>query len=330
MRLSRFSLITAALGILWAGEAAAQRSGEGVQSTECCFPVLFPVSARTVSLGQALTTRGGADAMFFNPAGLVEVDDDYFYAHRSSFVDAQVNTFSVLIHSRLAGVFGLTYRLIDFGEQDVTESPGAPTGTISIIDQVLIASFATTLRKSWSAGVSYKLYDFRSTCAGFCGPDAIFSGTTHLLDFGTQFRPPRTTNLIIGAAIMHSGLSLQFKNAAQADPSPTRARLGASYEAGRHFVKDSTIQVWIYADAVTRLSDLGTPAINIGAEVGLNETIFLRAGNASSGDGIALGGAGLGVGLRYQRFNIDVAKTFTTALGGPEGEPVHISFGVRF
>jgi hypothetical protein len=45
---------------------------------------------------------------------------------------------------------------------------------------------------------------------------------------------------------------------------------------------------------------------------------------------VASGGTGLGVGLKYQRFNVGVAKTFTASSLDPEGEPVHISFGVRF
>lgn len=330
MRLSRFSLFVAAAVALWGHEVSAQSSEDRVPGTECCGAILIPVAARTISLGQALTARAGAEGVFFNPAGLIDVDDDYFFAHRSTAVDAQLNTFSLLIHSKVAGVFALTYRLIDFGETDVTQGPDVPTGTLSLIDQLLTASFATRITANWSAGISYKLYDFRSTCSGFCGGEGVFSGTTHLLDAGTQFRPPGIKNLVVGASLMHSGLALQIKNAAQADPTPARLRLGASYEVGQHFVKDSVVAVWLYGDVVQRIRDVGKPAVNVGVEVALNETIFIRAGHASSADGITLGGAGIGVGLKYQRFDVGVAKTFATSLQDPEGEPVHISFGVSF
>ncbi|HET9440423.1 MAG TPA: hypothetical protein VFO52_09640, partial [Longimicrobiales bacterium] len=159
---------------------------------------------------------------------------------------------------------------------------------------------------------------------------ATFSGTTHLLDGGVQYRPARVPRLTLGASLMHLGLALQVNNAAQADPTPARLRVGASYEVGHHLQKDTTTTVWVYGDIVQRIRDPGAPAINAGVELILNQTIYLRAGHASSANGVASGGTGLGVGLRYQRFTVGVAKTFTTSSLDPEGEPVHISFGVRF
>lgn len=301
------------------------------QESECCTPLLLPIGARTVALGQALTGAGGREAMFFNPAGLMDVDDDEFVVHRSALVEAQVNTFSLLIHSKVAGVFGLTYRLIDFGDTESTP-PGSsvPTGTLTTIDQVLIASFATRVAAGWSAGVSYKLYDFRNTCSGSCGEGATFSGTTHMLDGGVQFRPPGNRFVVLGASLMNVGFALQINNAAQADPTPARLRVGGAYEIGHHLQRDTTTMVWLYSDLVMPARDLGAPALNAGAELVLNETLYLRAGYASSQYGVVSGGTGLGVGLRYQRFTVGVAKTFTTSSLDPEGEPVHISFGVRF
>lgn len=330
MRLSRFSLLVSAAVTLWGSDVSAQSSDDAVSGTECCKPILIPVAARTIALGQALTTRGAAEGVFYNPAGLIEIPDDQFYAHRSTLVDAQVNTFSLIVHSSLAGVFALTYRLIDFGESEATEDPNAPTGTLRLIDQILVATFATRISGDWSAGASYKLYDFRSTCSGFCGADAVYSGTTHMVDVGTQYKPKRIKSLVLGASLMHTGLALQINNAAQADPTPARLRVGASYEVGQHLVKDSSIAVLLYTDVVQRIRDLGKPGVNVGVEVALDQTIFIRAGHAMTGDGLTLGGAGIGVGLKYQRFDVGVAKTFATSLQDFEGEPVHISFGVTF
>ena len=240
--------------------------------------------------------------------------------------NAQLTTFGLIIHSAVAGVFAVTYRLIDFGETDNTDDQGNPIGSSSFIDQVLIATYATRVSAGWSAGISYKLYDFRDQCEGVCGER--FSGTTHMLDAGLEFRPARAPHLILGASLVNAGLALQVKNAAQADPTPARVRLGAAYEVGHHLQKDTTIQVWAHADVVERLRGASSPALNVGAEVILDRTIFLRAGHSSASNGITSGGTGLGVGMRYQRFDIAVSKTFsTTAL---ESDPVQISFGVRF
>jgi hypothetical protein len=311
--------------ILPRGELAAQE--DPVPASECCLPLLLPIGARPVALGQALTARAGRDGVFINPAGLVDIGDDEFAVHRSTMAeDAQLTTFGLVIHSAVAGVFALTYRLIDFGDTEITDDQGNPIGTTGFIDQVLIATYATRISQTWSAGISYKLYDFRDQCEGVCGER--FSGTTHLLDAGLELRPARMPHLVLGAAVLNAGLALQVKNAAQADPTPARLRVGAAYEVGHHLQRDTTIQVWAHADVVERVRDAGTPALNVGAEVILDRTIFLRAGHASASNGITSGGTGLGVGLRYQRFDIAVSKTFsTTAL---ESDPVQISFGVRF
>ena len=315
-----------ALAILFPFSPLAAQE-DPVPASECCLPLLLPIGARPVALGQAITARAGRDGVFINPAGLVAVNADEVIVHRSSMAEeAQLTTFGLIIHSAVAGVFAVTYRLIDFGETENTDDQGNPIGTSSFIDQVLIATYATRISRSWSAGLSYKLYDFRDQCEGVCGER--FSGTTHMLDGGLEFRPARLPHLILGGSIVHAGLALQVKNAAQADPTPARLRLGAAYEVGHHLQKDSTIQVWAHADIVSRIRDAGAPALNVGAEVILDQTIFLRAGHASASNGITSGGTGLGVGLRYQRFDIAVSKTFsTTAL---ESDPVQISFGVRF
>jgi hypothetical protein len=327
MRLSRFSLVVVAAALLFPGEAAAQ---EEVSATECCLPLLIPIGARPIALGQAVTARGGRDGIFFNPAGLMSMTDDDFFVHRSTIGEDQLTTLGLIIHSEVAGVFGLTYRLLDFGEQDITDDNGNVIGSFGFIDQSLMASFATQIRPGWNAGVSYKLYDFRDQCEGFCGER--FTGTTHLLDAGTEIRPARIPHLVLAGAITHAGLALQIKNRAQADPTPIRLRLGAAYEVGHHIEADSTVEAWVHVDVVQRLREAGMPALNVGAEVTLNKTFFLRAGHSTEGDGAngaTFAGTGVGVGLIYQRFDISVAKTLTTTELG-SSDPIHVSVGIRF
>ena len=47
-----------------------------------------------------------------------------------------------------------------------------------------------------------------------------------------------------------------------------------------------------------------------------------------SGDGLALGGGGLGIGIRYERFTIALAKSFGTTqeVGGPFQVSVSYTF----
>lgn len=290
--------------------------------------MLLPVGARSVALGDAVTARPGQDAIFVNPAALAEFTSAQLSAHRSTLADASRTTLGGLYVMKDIGVFGLSYHLIDFGEQEATDEGGA-TGRFGVIYQQLIASFATRVGIGWSAGVNYRLYDYRPSCSGFACTGLDEAGTTHMVDAGVTYEPSWLPSLRVGASMMHVGFPLQILNKAQADPTPARLRVGTAYEAGHHFTSDSLIAVWIHLDAVTRLRDPGSPAINFGIEVELDETIFFRAGHASAGDGITGGGTGIGLGLKYQRFEVSVAKTVSAS---PlfEGEPINVSFAVTF
>lgn len=324
---SRLCVLLACAGLFWFARPALAQD-DAVSSTECCIDMLFPVGARSVSLGDAVTARPGQDAIFANPAALSAFGKAQLSAHRSTLADASRTTLGGLFVMKDIGVFGLSYHLIDFGEQEATDEGGA-TGTFGVIYQQLIASFATRVGVGWSAGINYRLYDYRPSCTGFVCTGQDEAGTTHMVDAGVTFEPTFLRSLSLGASMMHAGFPLQIRNAAQADPTPARLRLGVAYEAGHHFTRDSVLAVWLHADAVTRLRDPGSPAINFGIEAELDETIFFRAGHASAGDGITAGGTGIGLGLKYERFEVSVAKTVSTS---PlfEGEPIHVSFAVTF
>ncbi|MGQ0812969.1 MAG: PorV/PorQ family protein [Gemmatimonadota bacterium] len=327
MRRSRSSLVAYQL-MLCAAFLLSAHSAQA-QESECCIDMLFPIGARTVALGDAVTARPGEDAVFINPAGLAALPDDQFIAHRSSLADGKRTTLGVLLATQHVGVFGLAYHLIDFGSQETTDEFGNPTGTASIIFQQLVASYATNVGVGWSAGINYRIYDFRPSCSGASCAETAKPGTTHMVDLGLTYAPRWLTRSRLGVSLMHVGFPLQINNAAQADPTPARLRVGAAYEAGHHFARDTTLAVWVHVDAVQRVRDATAPALNFGVEVVLDRTILFRAGHSSEGDGITSGGTGIGLGLKYERFEVSVAKTVTAS---PlfEGEPFHVSFGVTF
>ncbi len=317
-------LVGAALVLFNAGATAQGR----VSANECCIPLLIPLGARAVSLGQALTARTSIDGLFFNPASLANSPGGQFVAHHETTFEGQNNAFTVLVDAGLAGTFALTYVLIDSGEGEQTDGSGQVIGTFNIRNQQLVASYATGVTNVLRAGVSYKLFNAGIFCSGTCS-DAT-SGTTHLLDLGIQVRPPMLRSLELGASILHFGFALQQKNAEQADPTPGRIRLGAAYELGHHFRSDSSVTVWISADMVNRLRSPTTPVGSIGIEVAFDQIIFLRAGFGGSGDALANGAAGVGVGIRYQRFTIGVSKAFSLSDFDAGGDRFQVSFGIRF
>lgn len=308
------------------GRAAAQEATEEVSAQECCLPLLFAVGARSQGLGDAVTARLAAGAMFANPAVIAEVERDQFVIHSANTVIEKSTTLTLLIRTEVAGTFGLSYRLIDYGESEATDPNGNPTGRLALFEQVLTASYATTVGAGLNAGVNYKLYQYRNDCRGYCGGQGT-SATTHGLDVGIQYSPSRYPDLRLGAAIVNLGFPLQVINEAQASPMPLRVRVGAGYELAHHFRDDRQVEVWLHGDAVASPRGRGESLVNVGGELAVEQTIFLWVGYAG-GSGLT-GGAGVGVGLRYDRFEAGVAKRFVSS-PVDESEPTQVSFAIRF
>ena len=319
-------LLGAAAALLNTSVVAAQGT---VTAQECCVALLNPVGARAISLGQALTARPSADALLFNPAGVQRGDTDEFIIHHATTFEGQTNVFSLLINSTLIGTFGLSYMLVDQGEEVARDSSGADVGTLSLRQHELLATFATSISRNMRAGVNYKLYYFGNTCSGRCSSHGS-SGTTHMIDMGLQYSAEKLNGLELGVAVNHIGFPLQVVNAEQADATPARLRAGAAYDIAQHIRHTIPMAIWVSADALMRARSPRSATFAIGVETSFDNTIYVRAGHSGSGDGLTRGGTGLGIGLRYQRYSIGIAKGFGQSLLAPEGEPFQVSFGIGF
>lgn len=300
--------------------------GQGeVAATECCGEFLYTIGGRAQSLGNAIGARSAAASMFVNPALLALVSDDQFMVHNAETEIENSNTFSVIIRSDVAGTFGLSYRLVDYGTQDKLNNDGIPVGSFRTLRHVLTASYATDVVAGLNAGVNYKLFQSRRDCSGFCDDVSSTPATTHGVDLGVQYIPARMPTLAVGASVVNLGFPLQFVNAEQASPMPVRLRFGAAYEAGHHFLADSAIAVWTSTDVVVNPRE-GDMHLNVGVDVSVEEIIFVRAGYG--GSGAFTGGAAAGVGIHYDRFVVDIARSFASS--PLDDEPVQISFAIKF
>jgi hypothetical protein len=305
--------------------AAQGNGGDPVPATECCLAYLLAIGARALALGDAVTARTSPGSLFANPAVVAGVTQDEFLVHNADTSLEDSNTFTLMIRTEVVGTIAVSFRLIDHGDQEATDPNQIPIGTISTYEQMLTATYATQVVAGLNAGISYKLYQFRQTCRGFTCEG--ISATTHGVDLGAQYRPTQWPALQLGASVVHLGFPLQFVNAGQASPMPLRIRGGGAYEVGHHLQSDSTVSVWLSLDAVLSPRDPGQSVVNVGAELSLDEMLFLWAGYGG-GEGV-LGGAAVGVGLFYDRFDVGIAKAF---ISSPiqDTEPLQITFGIRF
>jgi hypothetical protein len=315
------------LSVPLVGPGRAQAQG-GIQAEEECCPLLLvPVGARAGALGGAITARAGADAVFVNPAGLARLRRNLFVIHHSDVgVQAQIDAFSLLLAGASSTV-GVSYQLFDLGQVPSTDPTGQPTGELSFRDHLLVASFATGLGPGFSAGIGYKLFQNRIDCTGLCGGEESVA-TTHAADLGVRYNPAWHPALELGAAVINVGFPLRVEPDARSDAFPSRLHVGAAYDLLSLVRDDSLAALRLSLDLQDQLRDPGSPGLAVGFELDMQRVVFLRAGYAP-GEGLGTGAA-VGIELRYDRFDIAVARSFLNSILEADSEPFQVSFGLHF
>ena len=279
-------------------------------------------------MGRAVTATPGPESVFWNPAGLARLENDQFSVFRGNHLAGDATAFSLVLAWQPVGVLGVSYQLLDLGTQELRDFEGNTTGSVSFRDHLAIFSFATQVLPRLDTGLNFKVFQEKITCRGAC---SSVTGTSYAIDAGFLATPLESVPLRIGLMVAHVGPNLQLINIEQADPLPTRIRAAISYEVLRHFIENPEIELWLTGEMEDRWRDFGSPVLYLGGELtaGEGELFFVRAGYGQQQSGGAAG-ASVGLGLRYDRFDLGVAKRLSGNTLSSETEPVHISFGVSF
>jgi hypothetical protein len=290
--------------------------------------LLLPVGAQGVSLGRAMTWVEGAEGAFWNPAGLAGLDRSQGVFFRGDHVAGTATALTGLWASPGFGTLGASYFLLDAGDIDQTDEFGNFTGTITIRNHLGILSGATRLGPALSAGVSLKIIRFQLSCRGICADEGT-RATTYAVDAGVQANP--VERLRLGAMVAHLGPSLQVLNAEQADPLPTRVRVAAAYDVLTAITEAEDLRGWLAFEVEDRLRELGSLSYYLGTELtaGQTDALSLRAGYVWS-DLEQEDGGRVGLGLRYERFDLSIAKSLAVSTLTGETEPVHVTFSIGF
>lgn len=316
-RRARHLLLLAAFFALAPGVSA---QGDG--AIEGALFLLLPVGARAVSLGRAMAWVEGAEGVFWNPAGLVGVDRRQAVIFRSDNVVGTTYAFSFLRSRPGAGTIGVTYFLMDAGGFQRTDGSGNPIGSTTIRNHVGVLSVATRIFDGLSAGLNFKVIRYQESCRGIC-PDEGTTATTYAIDAGLQARP--SERLRLGAMVAHLGPRLQ------ADPLPARIRVAGAYDILDVLTDADELHGWLAVEVEGRLRQLGSRSVYLGAEViaGSVDALSLRAGYVRS-ELVAENGFRVGLGLRYEQFDLSVAKALSISPLTGESEPVHVTMAIAF
>ena len=291
---------------------------------------MLPVGAEGVSLGRTMTASTSVESAFWNPAGLARLAKTELLVMRGDPLAGESTALSWLIVRQPLGVLGLSYHLLDAGEQSLVDSQGNVRGSFSIRSHVAVASVATPLARWLDVGLNMKVVRFNLNCRGQCD-DAGVQASGWAGDVGFQSQPLADIPLRIGAMVAHFGPKFQVVNAAQADPLPTRVRLSAAYEVLRHFATPEELSLWIRVEVEDRWRRPGeSSSFYVGVELvaGSTDVIFLRASRAN-GEISQSAETAVGLGIRYERFELALARSFMSSIV-EDIEPVYVSFGIRF
>jgi hypothetical protein len=308
-------------------QASSVFSGEP-SSTEGALTLLLPTGAQGVGLGRAMSAIPGPQSAFWNPAGLARLEEGHFIVMRGDHLAGDATAFSLILARQPIGVLGLSFQFLDLGSQDFRDGEGNVLGSVSFRDNLAIVSFSTPILPRLDIGLNFKVFQSRITCRGEC---SSVTGTSYALDAGFLSEPLAPIPLRLGLMVAHIGPNLQIINVEQADPLPTRLRAGVAYEVLHHFIDLPGVYLWLMGEMEDRWRALGSPVLYLGGEtvVGEEDLFFVRAGYGQGQTGQAAG-VSVGFGLRYERFELGIAKRLSGASLVGESEPVHVSFGVGF
>lgn len=304
-------------------------------SNEGALFLLLPSGAQGVGLGRAMTAVSSSEAAFWNPAGLVALEGRRALLLRGEHVAGEATGFS-LVRGGSGGVaFGLSYQLLDVGSQDLTDPDRQVIGTISVRSHQAIVSAGHPLGDRIRVGANVKSIQYRVTCRGQC-PDGTVTASSWAVDLGLQTDPIPGWPLDLGVMVAHVGSDFTVRDSGQSDPLPSRIRVAASYDLLDRFVDEQEVELRVVGELEDRLRDPGNLSVFLGSQisaqaVGIDE-VSVRGGYVWGGglDRNQTAGAGLGFGVRFDRFEFGIARSLSR--GGPASgdEPVHITLGFAF
>ncbi|WP_405285147.1 PorV/PorQ family protein [Gaopeijia maritima] len=302
--------------------------GQGTAQEGGLF-LLLPTGARGVAMGRAMTAMKGPETVWWNPAGIASESERRFQVHRGEDLAGDATSITAQFVRSGLGVLSFSYQLTDVGDQIYTDDQQNELGVISHRNHVGVLTAASELIGGLAAGVNLKLVQQRFTCRGECDPGV--TATSVVVDAGVQWDHVFDLPLRLAATVAHAGPRIQFFNEGQSDPLPTRYRLAAAYDVARHFVDTPELKAVLTVEREDRWHDGGSAATYIGTELGAgsDQALFVRAGYVFGGE-LQLDGAAVGVGIRYDRIDLGIAKSLATTTLAGESEPVQVTLGVLF
>lgn len=277
---------------------------EKVGVTSFQFLKVMP-GARSTALGNAYSSLAhGADAMFWNPAGLIKSNKFGISAsHIDWFLDTQHFSFSGVYSLSSAMSIGIMGMNVDYGEIEVTTvdalgpteegyNPGLTGETIHPGANLVGLAFGQRLTNKFSYGVTAKYVtenmDVKSKSI------LMFDGGVL---FDTKFR-----SMVLSATIRHFGPKVTYYD--KDFPLPQTLNIGISaniISPQESLIGTTSNHSILMAFDIVQPRDYDQQ-YNIGFEYSFSDILFLRSGYRINYD---TGGLTLGFGIKYKSVKMD-------------------------
>jgi hypothetical protein len=301
--------------------------------------------ARATAVGEAYTVwASGADAVFWNPAGLANVENmELSTTYIDWLFDAQQGAVSFAFEIADFGAVGIQLQYVDFGTFEETtnerpyikdvENPGLTGRTFNPFSYLIGLSYARYLTDKFSLGLSVK-FAHESLFNGQSVTAQVRQGVYEkvntwanglLFDFGIRYYTGYKS-VYLGSAVQNFGGDVKY--AKESSPVPLLFRVGI----GADIV--GTRGLWISGSDENRLSmatDIFHPndyaqQVHVGFEYEYASMFALRGGYKFNYD---FDGLTLGAGFKHttEDFNLTVDYSYG-AMGTWLGNVQRLSIGI--
>ena len=283
------------------------------------------VGSRAISMGGAfVATANDVSAMYWNPAGLGQLNDiEVIFMHSEWLADITFDYAGIVFPIAQYGIIGVNLTALNMGEMEV-RTVDRPEGTGELFessDMALALAYGLNLTNRFSIGFNLKYIQqriWKEKASGFA------------IDIGTLYHTP-VEGLRIGAALTNFGTDMKMTGNDllvyhDIDPYqsgnndhlfaqmqtdswslPLLFQLGVAMDV----LQNETHQLTIEVDAVHPNDN--TESMHLGLEYGINKQFFLRTGYRNlflkdSEEGFTIGG---GILLNFfERFYVSLNYAF--------------------
>lgn len=295
------------------------------------------VSPKAAALGDAYTAMSqGVESVFFNPAGLTEMNSqfDVFFSSTQWFADIKYLAGAIGYDSKDYGAFALSFVVVDYGTIKGTALvPAASTGAnytlIGDVKNVGAYSFGATYVKAvstkFSIGGTVKYVGQQlGQLTDTDGSTSDNNATKFAFDMGVKYFPG-IESLRLGMSIRNFSTFVQYQNFES--PLPVSFAVGIGMNVMDLLNKDiSKDHALLLSSEFVHPNDY-SDRVNTGLEYTFMNMVSLRFGYVTNHDVLDWsGGIGLGTSIGGSRIEIDYSYSNTEYFDGVNRFALNVGF----